>query len=127
MTRQTSDSRKPDRDTGIIVLFGTDEHGKPRAARFEGGNVELIGKAAEAMKLQLLRPQSASQIELAKKRLPVEFTPAARHSCQPYRPACLRICSRPSQPPRRVRTLAQKKLSGLGYRETGTASKSVNS
>ena len=31
MTRQTSDSKKRDVDANITVLFGADEHGKPRA------------------------------------------------------------------------------------------------
>jgi hypothetical protein len=70
MTRQTSDPKKRDVDANITVLFGTDEHGKPRAAYFEAVNPELITKAAAAMKLQLLRPVTANQIELAKK-LPV--------------------------------------------------------
>ena len=70
MTRQTSESKKADGDANITVLFGTDEHGKPRAAWFKAANPELITKAAAAMKLQLLRPVTASQIELAKK-LPV--------------------------------------------------------
>jgi hypothetical protein len=70
MTRQISDPKKRDVDANITVLFGTDEHGKPRAAYFEAGNPELITKAAAAMKLQLLRPVTANQIELAKK-LPV--------------------------------------------------------
>jgi hypothetical protein len=70
MTRQTSESKKRDDDANITVLFGTDEHGKPRAACFRAANPELITKAAAAMKLQLLRPVTASQIELAKK-LPV--------------------------------------------------------
>jgi hypothetical protein len=70
MTRQTSESKKLDDDADITVLFGTDEHGKPRAAWFKAANPELITKAATAMKLQLLRPVTASQIELAKK-LPV--------------------------------------------------------
>ena len=56
MTRQTSESKKPDSDANITVLFGTDEHGKPRAAWFEAANPELITKAAAAMNLQLLRP-----------------------------------------------------------------------
>jgi hypothetical protein len=70
MTRQASESKKRDGDADITVLFGTDEHGKPRAAWFKAANPELITKAAAAMKLQLLRPITASQIELAKK-LPV--------------------------------------------------------
>jgi hypothetical protein len=70
MTRQTSDSKNRDDDTNITVLFGTDEHGKPRAAYFEAVNSELMTRAAAAMKLQLLRPVTATQIELAK-QLPV--------------------------------------------------------
>ena len=70
MTRQTSDSKKRDVDANITVLFGTDEHGKPRAACFDAINPELITKAAAAMKLQLFRPVTANQIELAEK-LPV--------------------------------------------------------
>jgi len=70
MTRQTSESKTQDGDVNITVLFGTDEHGKPRGAWFEAANPELITKAAAAMKLQLLRPVTAGQIELAKK-LPV--------------------------------------------------------
>jgi hypothetical protein len=70
MTRQTSESKKRDDDADITVLFGTDEHGKPRAAWFKAANPELITKAATAMKLQLLRPITPNQIELAKK-LPV--------------------------------------------------------
>ena len=66
MTRQTSDSKNRDGDANITVLFGTDEHGKPRAAYFEAVNSELMTRAAAAMKLQLLRPVTASQIELAK-------------------------------------------------------------
>ena len=70
MTRQTSDSKNRDGDTNITVLFGTDEHGKPRAAYFEAVDSDLMTRAAAAMKLQLLRPITASEIELAKK-LPV--------------------------------------------------------
>src|SRR5664279_419195 len=50
MTRQTSESKKQDGDANITVLFGTDEHGKPRAACFEAANPDLITKAAAAMK-----------------------------------------------------------------------------
>jgi hypothetical protein len=65
MTRQTSDSKNRDGDTNITVLFGTDEHGKPRAAYFEAVDPELMTRAAAAMKLQLLRI-TATQLELAK-------------------------------------------------------------
>ncbi len=66
MTRQTSDSKNRDGDPDITVLFGTDEHGKPRAAYFEAVDSELMTRAAAAMKLQLLRPITATQLELAK-------------------------------------------------------------
>jgi len=70
MTRQTSDSKNREGNPDITVLFGTDEHGKPRAAYFEAVDSELMTRAAAAMKLQLLRPITASEIELAK-QLPV--------------------------------------------------------
>jgi hypothetical protein len=70
MTRQTSDSKNRDGDTNITVLFGIDEHGKPRAAYFEAVDSELMTRAAAATKLQLLRPVTATQLELAK-QLPV--------------------------------------------------------
>src|SRR5664280_3275697 len=70
MTRQASESKKRDGDANITVLFGTDEHGKPRAAYFEAVDSELLTRAAAAMKLQLLRPVTATQLELAK-QLPV--------------------------------------------------------
>ena len=86
MTRQTSESKKQDGDADITVLFGTDEHGKPRAAYFEAVDSELMTRAAAAMKLQLLRPITATQLELAK-QLPVGrihangtgFVPPIRH------------------------------------------------
>src|ERR1700722_5345368 len=102
MTRQTSESKKHDDDADITVLFGTDEHGKPRAAWFKAANPELITKAATAMKLQLLRPVTASQIELAKK-LPVGrihangtgFVPPIRGDLYSE----LKLAAEPSQPP----------------------------
>jgi hypothetical protein len=100
MTRQTSESKKQDGDANITVLFGTDEHGKPRAAWFEAANPDLITKAAAAMKLQLFRPLTASQIELAKK-LPVGrihangtgFVPAIRGDLYSE----LKLAAEPSQ------------------------------
>ena len=65
--RRGNDTKKLERDDSMVVLFGTDDHGKPRAARFEGVSSDLIKKAAAAMKLQILRPQSTNQIELANK------------------------------------------------------------
>ena len=67
MPRLVHDSKKLERDDSLVVLFGTDDHGKPRAARFEGVSSDLIKKAAAAMNLRILRPQSANQTELANK------------------------------------------------------------
>jgi hypothetical protein len=53
-----------------LIVFGTDEHGKPRAARFVGANSALIEKAAQAMELRLAEITTESQAELAKK-LPI--------------------------------------------------------
>src|SRR5829696_455241 len=67
MPRPVHQPKKLEADDSMVVLFGTDDHGKPRAARFEGVSSDLIKKAAAAMKLQILRPQSTNQIELANK------------------------------------------------------------
>jgi len=56
MTRQTSESKKQASEANITVLFGTDEHGKPRAAWFEAANPELITKAAAAPNALIVHP-----------------------------------------------------------------------
>ena len=41
-----------------IVVFGIDEHDKPRAARFTDAKPDLIGKAAQLMELKLCEASS---------------------------------------------------------------------
>ncbi len=50
-----------------IVVHGTDEHGKPRAARFPGDQVDLVNKAAALMRLQFCRVNSPAVAEIAHK------------------------------------------------------------
>jgi hypothetical protein len=50
-----------------IVVHGTDEHGKPRAARFPGEQLDLVNKAAALMHLQFCRAASPAVAEIAQK------------------------------------------------------------
>lgn len=54
----------------IVVLFGLDEDGKPRAARFADESDELLNRAAAVMGLRLAVPASTQHFELVNK-LPV--------------------------------------------------------
>ena len=53
-----------------VVLFGADEFGKPRAARFVDAELSLLAKAAEALHLRLVAITSLELEEIAKK-LPI--------------------------------------------------------
>jgi len=48
-----------------IIVFGPDEANKPRAASFTGGEVEAATKAAELMKLRVLKVAGPELTELA--------------------------------------------------------------
>ena len=48
-----------------IIVFGPDEANKPRAASFTGGEVEAATKAAELMKLRVLKVAGPRLTELA--------------------------------------------------------------
>jgi hypothetical protein len=50
-----------------FVVHGTDEHGKPRAARFPGDQQDLANKAAALMHLQFCRAMSPAVEEIAQK------------------------------------------------------------
>jgi hypothetical protein len=67
----------------IVVLFGTDEDDKPRAARFADPNPGLVGKAAQLMDLKLCEASSPELAELAKK-LPVGRLYANGRGFVPY-------------------------------------------
>jgi hypothetical protein len=53
----------------VLIVLGYDDHGKPRAARFTGGDPDLVGKAAAAMDLAV-RPVTTPDLAKAAKRLP---------------------------------------------------------
>jgi hypothetical protein len=48
-----------------VVLFGLDETGKPRAARFSGEHIDLAAKAAELMSLTICCVNSAELATIA--------------------------------------------------------------
>jgi hypothetical protein len=46
-------SNKTNKITKALVIFGIDEHGKPRAARFTDDNEHLVARAAQALGLRI--------------------------------------------------------------------------
>ncbi|MDA9467523.1 hypothetical protein XH87_23550 [Bradyrhizobium sp. CCBAU 53415] len=63
-----------------LFVFGLDEDGKPRGARFAEFNEKVVSAAAQ-MKLASVHPASAAVTEIGMK-LPVgRLMQAARHSC----------------------------------------------
>ena len=68
MTKATNKTQVPSNaDPTTIILFGLDEHDKPRAARFTGHGTQLLAKAAAAMKLRHCEAKTADLLEVAKK------------------------------------------------------------
>jgi hypothetical protein len=53
-----------------LIALGFDEHQKPRGARFEGADANLVTKAAQLMDLNVYEPKTKELAELAKK-LPI--------------------------------------------------------
>jgi len=53
--------------TKTLVLFGTDEHDKPRAARFVESKPELVAKAGKAMELRFAEIKTEDQANVAQK------------------------------------------------------------
>ncbi len=67
MRKRTAQSTASD---PAVVLFGLDEGGKPKAARFADGHASLAEKAAKQLQLQIVRIVGPALIEVAA-RLPV--------------------------------------------------------
>ena len=65
-TTKTADTA----ESKILVLYGVDEHGKPRAARFTDANSDLVAKAGKTMALQTATITTEDQSGIAMK-LPV--------------------------------------------------------
>jgi hypothetical protein len=70
LTEQATPTKKgkPDRPTQrTFVLFGADEFGKPRAAKFAADDKELLTKAAEALHLRLVEVATPEMAAVAAK------------------------------------------------------------
>ena len=62
---QAKSSPPEPRPAPAIIVFGLDQANKPRAASFSGGEVEAATKAAELMKLRVLKVEGPQLTELA--------------------------------------------------------------
>jgi hypothetical protein len=67
MTKTTTKTAEPATTNPGVVLFGLDESGKPRAARFGSQHAELATKAAGAMALTVCPVSSPALAEIAQK------------------------------------------------------------
>ena len=73
MTKTTNKAKPSDKRAAVssaFIVLGFDDKQKPRGARFEGANPDLVAKAAQAMDLRVYEAKSGELAELAKK-LPV--------------------------------------------------------
>jgi hypothetical protein len=83
MSKRTRKSSKPAKPKSYILL-GTDEHAKPRGARFSGdADPELLATAAEDMHLWLIAVTNDELAELAN-RLPAGRLHARSGGLVPY-------------------------------------------
>jgi hypothetical protein len=70
LTEQATPTKKgrPDKPTPrTFVLYGADEFGKPRAAKFAADDKELLAKAAEALHLRLVEVTTPDMAAIAAK------------------------------------------------------------
>jgi hypothetical protein len=80
MTKPATTSTPP---KPVLVVFGLDQTGKPKAARFTGGQSEAAREAAAAMQLSVFEATRPDLEELAKK-LPVGRLHARGKAFVPY-------------------------------------------
>ena len=67
----------------VYVLFGPDEFGKPRGARFSATDPEVLAKAAQTMSLRLFEAADPELAEIAK-QLPAGRLHASGQGLVPY-------------------------------------------
>jgi hypothetical protein len=65
MTDKHGQSQTQTTPRAAVVLFGLDEHGKPKAARFDNIEAKLATKVAEQMRLKVLAIGDAAVAEIA--------------------------------------------------------------
>src|SRR5580704_187635 len=68
-SNSTEPSKPSDEENSVLIVLGYDDHAKPRAARFTGGDPAMIEKAAAAMNLEV-RPANSTDLAKLAKRLP---------------------------------------------------------
>ena len=61
---------KPPTNSPAFILYGLDANGQPRAASFSADQADLVTKAAESLKLKVVRIETPEQIELARELPP---------------------------------------------------------
>jgi hypothetical protein len=76
-------STKPQVASKTVILFGADEYGKPRAARFTGVDEALLTKAAETMRLRQV-PVAGAELESVASRLPAGRVQASGEGLVPF-------------------------------------------
>ena len=107
-----------------LIVFGRDDAGKPRASWFDVGSAGLAAKAADLMKMRVLRVETEEQKAVARQLAPGRvfasgraFTPFARASgVQPARRARWRQ-QRPfheGKHQRQTRCGREQRIGGLG-------------
>ncbi len=69
-TATKPDTQQPAKAAPAVVVFGKDEDGKARAARFRSEEAELAIKAAGSMKLRVLK-STTPEIEIVASQLPL--------------------------------------------------------
>jgi len=77
MTKPKSATSSP-----VLILYSLDTDGRPPAAGFNATQTDLAKKAAESLELQVLRIETAEQIELAR-QLPSGEIPAPSRGNMP--------------------------------------------
>src|SRR3954467_9769116 len=77
--------RANDQAEPSLIVFGRDDAGKPRASWFDAGSADLASKAADLMKMRVLRVETEEQKAVARQLAPGRvfasgraFTPFAR-------------------------------------------------
>ena len=99
---QAKTSQAEPKPAPAIIVFGADQASKPRAASFTGDEVEAATKAAELMKLRVLKVAGPELTELAASLQAGRIYASGHGFVPPIRPsiyerlACASVTPRPS-------------------------------
>ena len=84
---QAKTSQAEPKPAPAIIVFGADQANTPRAATFTGGEVEAATKAAELMKLRVLKVAGPELTELAASLEPGRIYASGHGFVPPIRPS----------------------------------------